>query len=831
MTKVYYMDGYHGGIRGHMDFGCWRDIVSVMNARPDWKLNLDVEPISYEYLRERDPETYDDVCRLIREGRMELTSGSYGQPYGWITDGESSIRHLVMGRAVLRDHFPDAKVETYSVQEPCWSSFYPQILRQLGYRCASLKNASTAWGGYTLPYTAENGMTADIVNWTGPDGTSIPTIPRYSCERLVNVWSTEAVAASAEWADECAENGAPHPTGMYYQDLGWGANPGVSGDHIEFTTQSEYFGRFCGDDLPSWQPGQEIFCGALPWGDQTLVKMARQVRRLEVGMLRCERLTAAASSLLTAAENSANEARIAEAWGHLLMTQHHDGWICAAAGFGENNWAYKTGCQVYAAEFLTDKINRTSFAGITESLGTDDGCEGETLTVFSFTGRRERQFIRADITADPDTRAFEVYDGDVRLNAQQITKRKHGDGSFNAGELLFIAELPATGYKTFRILPVKTEPDGEKKVHITQTDGRIRVENEVIRITIDLTRGGMISSYYDKRRGREIVPYGAAFNEFRGYFIREKRFCSNTEHPAGAKIECDGELEAVIAVRGKIADSGYTMRYTVRSEEAYADVSVDFHFADGTLIGEPFEMTGDLLRHPHRTYHDGRYRLNAYFPTVFEQKHIDKDCAYDVCRSGLEDTHFQLFGENKHNILLHWADCTDETEGLCVFADHTTAYIHGGGYDFGLALAWGYDGGFWWGRRTLRGGHSLSYRILPHTGTWREADLWHENERFLFRPAARRGRPSEVQTERSLFGCLTGGVETGAMFTKDGKLYVRVCNPGQTETCEFSVEDTVHRVTEVNPEFMETGRSLTAKNGRFTDTIVHFGIRTYRLDK
>ena len=27
------------------------------------------------------------------------------------------------------------------------------------------------------------------------------------------------------------------------------------------------------------------------------------------------------------------EARIAEAWGHLLMTQHHDGWICAAAGW------------------------------------------------------------------------------------------------------------------------------------------------------------------------------------------------------------------------------------------------------------------------------------------------------------------------------------------------------------------------------------------------------------------------------------------------------------------------------------------------------------------
>ena len=73
------MDGYHGGIRGHMDFGCWRDILEVMKSHPDWKLNLDIEPISYDYLRERDPEAYEEVTELIREGRMELTSGSYGQ--------------------------------------------------------------------------------------------------------------------------------------------------------------------------------------------------------------------------------------------------------------------------------------------------------------------------------------------------------------------------------------------------------------------------------------------------------------------------------------------------------------------------------------------------------------------------------------------------------------------------------------------------------------------------------------------------------------------------------------------------------------------------------
>jgi alpha-mannosidase len=47
---LYYMDGYHGGVKGHMPAGCWRDILSAMREFPEWKLSLDVEASSWEVL-------------------------------------------------------------------------------------------------------------------------------------------------------------------------------------------------------------------------------------------------------------------------------------------------------------------------------------------------------------------------------------------------------------------------------------------------------------------------------------------------------------------------------------------------------------------------------------------------------------------------------------------------------------------------------------------------------------------------------------------------------------------------------------------------------------
>ena len=58
---LYFVDGYHGGVRGHMPAGSWRDIVTRLQTTPAWKLCLDIEAASWSRVAEEDPQSYEKI--------------------------------------------------------------------------------------------------------------------------------------------------------------------------------------------------------------------------------------------------------------------------------------------------------------------------------------------------------------------------------------------------------------------------------------------------------------------------------------------------------------------------------------------------------------------------------------------------------------------------------------------------------------------------------------------------------------------------------------------------------------------------------------------------
>ena len=76
-------------------------------------------------------------------------------------------------------------------------------------------------GGYTAAYGGE------LVNWVGPDGTAILTVPRYACEKLEpgSTWQTTAWGNSDAYLKDCRNAGIKHPVGMCFQDAGWKNGP------------------------------------------------------------------------------------------------------------------------------------------------------------------------------------------------------------------------------------------------------------------------------------------------------------------------------------------------------------------------------------------------------------------------------------------------------------------------------------------------------------------------------------------------------------------------------------------------------------------------------
>ena len=81
---AYFADGYHGGVYGHYPPGYTGFIVEQLKANPNWKINLEIEP-----------DTWDVAARLRARG----LPGAQGDPGGPVRRGPH------------RDREPDLRAE------------------------------------------------------------------------------------------------------------------------------------------------------------------------------------------------------------------------------------------------------------------------------------------------------------------------------------------------------------------------------------------------------------------------------------------------------------------------------------------------------------------------------------------------------------------------------------------------------------------------------------------------------------------------------------------------------------------------------------------------
>src|SRR6186713_1753649 len=62
---AHFIDGYHGGIYGHLPAWQTKFMVEKLAKYPDWKINLELEPESWDTIRVHDPEAYTAFQRLF----------------------------------------------------------------------------------------------------------------------------------------------------------------------------------------------------------------------------------------------------------------------------------------------------------------------------------------------------------------------------------------------------------------------------------------------------------------------------------------------------------------------------------------------------------------------------------------------------------------------------------------------------------------------------------------------------------------------------------------------------------------------------------------------
>ncbi len=806
---AYFADGYHGGIWGHYPLGFTSYIVGALNKYPDWRVNLEIEPETWDRDAKMDVSGYNAFRSLLNDttaaARMEYVNPTYAQPYMYNISGESIIRQFSYGMKHLKKHFPLLSFKTYSSEEPCFTSALPQLLKSFGYQYASLKNPNTGWGGYT------RAKGKDLLNWVGPDGSSILTSPRYEIEKLRpnSTWETIGNDNNQAFISTAFADGIKTPLGMCLQDAGWQIGPWLKGGAYQptaYTTWRNYFENIADrSSVEDWKFGQEDVLTSLVWGAQVLQRIAQQTRIAENKIVQAEKI-----AMINKLEKGGEYPWEAfdTAWRNLMLAQHHDCWIVPYNGSTGDTWADRVRSWTNTTNHIVDSLFREA--------SMMQGKTSKHLKVYNTSGVERNEWIRIEL---PESFRVGASPGVKDRAGRSVPSQSNPAGT----ALYFKAKVPAFGYAGFRLVESSKDlKTGGAKVSTNQ-NGEITMETDLYRITIDKSQGGTIKSIVAKSlANKEFVGKGSVrkFNELRGFFFAKGAYYSNADKPALVKVLENGPFVISLQINSEIGGHPVQQVITLKQGQQLIDFQLKIDWQQNEGIGE-FAETPYHARKLQKAFYDDRYKLLTLFPLALKGQKVSKDAPFDVTESKLENTFFKSWDSIKNNVVLNWVDVVDADQkyGLAMFTDHTTSYIHGA--DFPLGLTTQYSGYGLWGRNyKLDGPTEMKYQLLPHVGNWQRGAVSqqesHIKEPMQVRFVSGKLKESEKWFLRSSNPALT----LSAFRMEDESLFIRVFNASATQSSgSLSFNFPVARIQVVDLNGNQLGRPQeTRKSGAVTIT-------------
>ncbi|SKD09982.1 alpha-mannosidase [Chitinophaga ginsengisegetis] len=779
--QPHFIDGYHGGVYGHYPAGYTRFITGQLQANPYWKINLEIEPETWDMVKVREPQAYGVFQQLFADqsgnGRIEYVNPGYGQSYLYTGSGESMIRQFSYGMQKVREHFPGAVFTTYSSEEPCFTSALPQVLRSFGFKYASLKNPNTCWGGYTRAFGGE------LVQWEGPDGSRLLTVPRYSSEALLpnSTWQTTAWNNSKEYLASARAAGIANPIGMCLQDAGWHNGPWLK-RNAQYETWRNYIGNVANKtNVPSWRVSQEDIQVSLVWGAQVLQRIAQQVRAAENKLIAAEKYAA-----ITALYDHVPwpQQKLDTAWKSLLLAQHHDCWIVPYNDTWIDKVQHWTDNTIAVSDSILQKNNSATY-----------------IRVLNTTALPREEWIDLQgnwKVIDSKGRQVPTVPGAVKVS------------------------VPPMGFSVYRLQPVT---GGEN--YITPET----LETDLYRITIDPARGGVISSLIVKATGKEMVDTknNRGFNELRGYFYQEGAWRSSMDTAARIRITENSKARVSVEINGFIAGHPFTQQVTLTNGQRRIDLKVKINWKGNPGIGAYSQADNYSTEAYRKAFYNDSCKLQVLFPLSLSPQKLSKDAPFDVTDSRLENTFFSSWDSIKNNVILHWADVTDGNTGLALFTDHTTSYVHGKDYPLGLTLQ--YAGRALWGRNyDITGPTEVNYAIVPHNGNWESGSISNEETRWC--------EPLQVLSatggkDFSLLALQDNHWQVSTLLMDGKDLLIRLYNAGGNsgqQQLSFNGKATQAVIEQLDGQAVETlQRRLVAGKTIIRLAIPRFGIRTIRL--
>lgn len=826
-------------------YNTWSQAIDHMERHPEFIFSGSA-PQYYEWILEQHPDVFAKIVEREKEGRWEIVGGQWVEPDGNIPDGESFVRQRLMGQRFYLEHFGHLSTVSWMLDSFGYNRNMPQIMARSGAKY--MWTSKLTWNDTTM-FPFHNFW------WRGPDGSQVlthicPIVPlpvyfpyselrkykqtRYLLEpgmKLVADYSTLPGtirdALSDDWVNEI---------GAFYGLGDGGLGPREIEVRIQEALAKKGYAR-ASTGLELFQHIEQYSDRMPVWDDEMYLEFHRGVQTTQAWIKRANRK---GEQMFRTAETLRSFLHVLgveyprqvlnRVWKLFLLQHFHD--ILPGSSIPE---VYEDAREDF--ELIDSSLASVTAAGMTglaRMVDTRPPREGlKPVVVFNPLTWERDGLIIVDL---PEGQSFRALDRRMRPLDQEEIEKEDGKRQL----LLRAVDVPSAGYKVFFLEPTESASAAEGGPSVTDTGDKIVLENELVRVAVDKTRG-LITSLVHKETGTEMISSGSsrlrafydrpkvysAWNINRNYSKREMKI----PDASSVEISHQGPMLAEVKVRfqalqqGRLSVFDQRIRLVKGDPVVYIDLDSDFHMHD-TLVKLEFNTTVET----DTVSADGPYYVieKPTHPSTKSQKAMwEMICHKWIDLSGPE-LGLSLLNNGKYGFSL-----TPDGKGfrLSVIkgarfprANFEATDVKHQYYTFPIPT------GF-----TDQGAHHAELGLLAHPGGWHEAGLWEAGFNFNTPLEAYWAdvHQGQISSSGSLISIEAESVYIGAVKRAydDNDLVVRLVETaGRPDTAVVSVGEGMRirsaaetDLLELNPVEVRAGRS-TLQVG-----MEPFQIRTFKL--
>lgn len=425
----------------------FRSALERMKEDEDFIYSFATPPV-FEWIKQVDPEMFEEICARVAEGRWELCEGWYLQPDCFTASGESYARHSLYGQRYLMDNFGKYSDTVFNIDSFGHNSATPQILRKshMQYYCM------------VRPEKHHFGIDSPYFTWKSKDGSTVRAFRAGQFCEIYNKDMPKTVAAVEDHLREadCDElmvygvtNHGGAPTKKAIADI-HRLNDEKEYD-IRFSTVTGYFEA---QDEPTAVVDGEMITG--DFGVYTNKHEIKKRNRLaEYAVLNAEKASVIAGELRG---RSYPKATLKKCWEDILFNQFHDimGGACIPQAyfdaFNGQGRATQTANEIthYALQSITHKIK----------MPGKNPDNAWNLVVWNMNDQPYRGPIEGEVQWLHEFPAYtggiQVKDASGKVYPCQIILERSVIEGFRT-RFVFDGDVPAMGYKSFVVFQTGEE--------------------------------------------------------------------------------------------------------------------------------------------------------------------------------------------------------------------------------------------------------------------------------------------------------------------------------------------------------------------------------------